>query len=230
MQHIDKHYINRIGWLRASVLGANDGIISTTSLVIGIAAATPDRQAIVLAALAGLVAGAMSMAAGEYVSVSSQADTEKADLEREKKELETMPEEEFRELTNIYEERGLSHELAKQIAMELTKNDALSAHARDELGINNITAAKPLQAAFSSFASFVVGALLPLLVAIFAPVKTMIYYQYAFAIVFLVILGALSAKTGGANLTKSIARVAFWGTVAMAASALVGHIFGVDVA
>ncbi|MCB0472753.1 MAG: VIT family protein [Flavobacteriaceae bacterium] len=229
MQHTDKHYIDRIGWLRASVLGANDGIISTTSLVIGIAAATPARENIILAALAGLVAGAMSMAAGEYVSVSSQSDTERADLEREKKELETMPEEELQELTKIYEERGLSKELAKQVAMELTKNDALAAHARDELGINDITAAKPLQAAFSSFASFVVGALLPLLVAIFAPVETMIYYQYAFAILFLVLLGALSARTGGANLLKSIARVAFWGTIAMAASALVGHIFGVDV-
>mgnify|MGYP002713193785 CR=1 FL=1 len=229
MQHVDKHFVNRIGWLRASVLGANDGILSTTSIVIGVAAATPDRQTIILAALAGLVAGAMSMAAGEYVSVSSQADTEKADLEREKKELEKMPEEELEELTQIYEKRGLSRKLAKQVAIELTQNDALAAHARDELGITDTNLANPLQAAFSSFGSFVVGALLPLIVAIFTPVKTMIYYQYTFAILFLILLGAISAKTGGSNLKKSILRVAFWGTVAMVASALVGHFFGVDV-
>ena len=221
--------MTRIGWLRAAVLGANDGILSTTSIVIGVAAATSIRSSIVLAALAGLVAGAMSMAAGEYVSVSSQADSEKSDLEREKNELATMPEIELEELAKIYEGRGLTPALAKQVAVQLTEHNALEAHARDELGITDTLSARPLQAAFSSFASFLVGALLPLLVAIFAPVHQMIWYQYAFSIAFLVLLGALSAKTGGSNMIKSVTRLAFWGTVAMALSALVGHLFGVNV-
>lgn len=226
----ENHFIDRAGWLRAAVLGANDGILSTTSLVIGVAAATQVRSSIVLAALAGLAAGALSMAAGEYVSVSSQADSEKSDLEREREELSTMPEAELKELAGIYQNRGLSPDLALQVAVQLMQHDALETHARDELGITNTLSARPLQAAFSSFASFLAGALLPLLVAIFAPVQQMILFQYGFSIVFLVLLGAVSAKTGGSKLRNSIVRIAFWGTVAMAVSALVGHLFAVNMA
>lgn len=229
MHPIEIHYMHRVGWLRAAVLGANDGILSTTSLVIGVAAATQVRSSIVLAALAGLVGGALSMAAGEYVSVSSQADSEKSDLEREKKELETMPEIELAELAATYESRGLSKGLAQEVAVQLTQHDTLQAHARDELGITDTLAARPLQAAFSSFASFLAGALLPLMVAIFAPVGQMVYFQYILSILFLVLLGTISAKTGGSNVAKSVGRIAFWGTVAMAVSALVGHLFGVSV-
>lgn len=227
--HLEKHYVNRVGWLRAAVLGANDGILSTTSLVIGVAAASATREPILLAALAGLVAGAMSMAAGEYVSVSSQEDTEQADIAREKRELETMPEIELKELAKIYKKRGLTDELAMQVAEQLTKHDALDAHVRDELGINEITTAKPLQAAFASFAAFVAGGILPFLVALFAPVKQMIYYEYAMAIIFLIILGAIAAKTGGSSIWKAIVRISVWGTIAMIATALVGHFFGVHV-
>lgn len=229
-QHAERHNVNKVGWLRASVLGANDGILSTTSIVIGVAAANIGRTAVILSAVAGLTAGALSMAAGEYVSVSSQADTEKADLDREKEELRQMPEAEHEELTKIYQGRGLSRELAVQVAAELMQHDALQAHARDELGINEITVAKPIQAALASFASFLFGAVLPLLVAIFAPISTMVYYQYAFAIVFLMILGAVSAKTGGSGIMKGVVRIAFWGTLAMVVTALVGYIFNKRVA
>ncbi|MDQ0477258.1 MULTISPECIES: VIT family protein [Chryseobacterium] len=230
MHHpFEKHYVNRVGWLRASVLGANDGLLSTTSIVIGIAAAQPDRNIIVLAALAGMIAGAMSMAAGEYVSVSSQEDTEKADLLREKKELEELPEVELRELAKIYENRGVSKETALQVATELTEHDALGTHAHDELGINEITQAKPLQAAMASFGSFALGALLPFVVSFLAPIKEMVYYQYGFSIVFLMILGAVSAKTGGSAMGTAVLRICFWGTVAMGITALVGHLFGVNI-
>ncbi|TKT84882.1 VIT1/CCC1 transporter family protein [Dyadobacter frigoris] len=225
---VEKHYVTRMGWLRASVLGANDGILSTTSIVIGVAAANPERNAIILAALAGLMAGAMSMAAGEYVSVSSQADTESSDLTREKRELLEMPESELAELAAIYVARGIDPDLALKVASQLTKHDALAAHARDELGINEITAAKPLQAAFASFGSFTFGALLPFLVSMLAPLAFMVYYQYGFSIIFLMILGALAAKTGGSRVGIAVARIAFWGTAAMGITALVGHFFGVS--
>ena len=224
---LEKHYITRIGWLRAAVLGANDGILSTTSLAIGVAAASSARNPVVLAALAGLVAGAMSMAAGEYISVSSQSDIETADLKREKKELDTMPEIELEELSGLYEKRGLSKELSMKVAKELTAHNALEAHARDELGINEITTARPLQAGLASAASFVSGGILPLIVSIFAPLKQMLIAQYALAIVALAILGAVSAKTGGAPLGKAVIRICFWGTVAMGITAYVGYLFGV---
>lgn len=222
---LEKHYTNRTGWLRAAVLGANDGIISTASLVIGIAAASDTRSPIVLAALAGLVAGALSMAAGEYVSVSSQSDIEKADLAREKIELETMPELELKELAKIYVAQGLDEDLAMQVAIKLTEKDALGTHARDELGINEITQPKPLQAAFASGASFISGGILPFLVAFLAPIKSMVFYQYGFAIMFLALSGAIAAKAGGSSMIKGILRICFWGTVAMAVTALAGYIF-----
>jgi VIT1/CCC1 family predicted Fe2+/Mn2+ transporter len=226
---VEKHYVIRVGWLRAAVLGANDGILSTTSIVIGVAAASHERTTLVLAALAGLVAGAMSMAAGEYVSVSSQSDTETSDLKREQAELDTMPESELQELADIYVRRGLDEELALKVAQELSKHNALETHARDELGINEITTAKPLQAAISSFSSFLIGALLPLIVSITAPLKYMIYWQYLLSIVFLVLLGGLAAKAGGSNIMKSTVRIAFWGTIAMVTTALVGYLFDVKV-
>lgn len=230
MHHqLEKHYVNRVGWLRAAVLGANDGLLSTTSIVIGVAAAEPDRHIIILAALAGMIAGAMSMAAGEYVSVSSQEDTEKADLLREKRELEQMPEIELRELAKVYEQRGCTKETAVQVAIELTEHDALGAHARDELGINEITQAKPLQAAMASFGSFAVGALLPFGVSLLAPLKEMVYFQYGFSIIFLMLLGAISARAGGSSIKVAVLRICFWGTVAMGITAFVGHIFGVNV-
>lgn len=226
---VEKHYVTRMGWLRASVLGANDGILSTTSIVIGVAAASTDRNTIVLAALAGLIAGAMSMAAGEYVSVSSQSDSERSDLAREQQELLDMPEVELEELANIYVSRGLDLELAKQVAIQLTQHNALETHAREELGINEITAAKPLQAALASFGSFIFGAMLPFGVSIFAPVQSMVYVQYILSIFFLMILGAIAAKTGGSAIGTAVLRIAFWGTAAMAITALVGHVFGVNV-
>ena len=226
---MEKHYVNRVGWLRASVLGANDGLLSTTSIVIGVAAASPDRNTIILAALAGMIAGAMSMAAGEYVSVSSQEDTENADLLREKRELEEMPEIELQELAKIYEKRGVSKETALQVATELTAHDALAVHAHDELGINEISQAKPLQAALASFGSFALGALLPFGVSLLAPIKQMVYFQYGFSIVFLMILGAVSARTGGSKIGIAVLRICFWGTVAMGITAFVGHLFGVSV-
>ncbi len=221
-----KHYTNRSGWIRAAVLGANDGILSTTSLAIGVAAASNTRNPIILAALAGLVAGALSMAAGEYVSVGSQYDIEVADLKREKDELEAMPEIELKELSKLYEKRGLDKDLAMQVASQLTNRDALGAHARDELGINEFTKPKPLQAALASGASFITGGMLPFLVSIFAPIKSMVIYQYAFAIVFLALSGAVAAKVGGSNMQKSILRICFWGTIAMGMTAFVGYLFG----
>jgi VIT1/CCC1 family predicted Fe2+/Mn2+ transporter len=227
--YLDSHYIHRSNWLRAAVLGANDGIISISSLAIGVAAASSSREPIVLATVAGLVAGALSMAAGEYVSVSSQTDTEKADIEREIKELAEMPEEELKILAQIYEKRGLKPETAMQVAIEFTENDALGAHIRDELGINEISQANPIQAAMSSGAAFTIGGVLPLLVILFAPVKNMEYWLYAFTIVFLMILGSIAAKTGGSSIKKAILRITIWGTIAMLLSALVGYIFGVRV-
>jgi len=222
-----KHYINRSGWLRAAVLGANDGILSTTSLAIGVAAASDSRSTIVLAALAGLVAGSLSMAAGEYVSVSSQSDIEMADLKREKKELDSMPELELRELADLYKQRGLDNDLAMQVAVKLTEHNVLEAHARDELGITEITQAKPFQAAMASGSSFITGGLLPLLVSLFAPVNHMIVYQYCFSIVFLALLGAVAARAGGSGVAKGIIRICFWSTIAMGITALVGYLFGV---
>lgn len=224
----ENHYITRVGWLRAAVLGANDGILSTTSIVIGVVAANPTRNAVILAAIAGLVSGAMSMAAGEYVSVSSQNDTEKSDLTREENELKEMPEAELQELAGIYEKRGLNKELAMQVAVALSEHNALDAHARDELGMSEVTMAKPLQAAWASFASFATGALLPFTVSLFAPLKLMIYFQYGLAIIFLMILGAVAAKAGGTGVMKAIFRICFWGTIAMGATALIGYIFGVS--
>jgi VIT1/CCC1 family predicted Fe2+/Mn2+ transporter len=227
--YLDDHYIHRSNWLRAAVLGANDGILSTASIAIGVAAASTDRDTIILATLAGLVAGALSMAAGEYVSVSSQTDVEKADIEREKIELNEMPEAELQILAQIYEQRGLKKETAMQVAIELTEKDALAAHIRDELGINEISQAKPLQAAFASGAAFTVGGILPLLVALFLPLVNMEYYLYGFAIFFLIILGSMAAKAGGSSISKAVLRITFWGTVAMGLTALVGYFFNVNV-
>jgi len=227
--YLDNHYIHRSNWLRAAVLGANDGIISISSLAIGVAAASTTREPIILATVAGLVAGALSMAAGEYVSVSSQTDTEKADIQREMAELKEMPKEELQILAQIYEKRGLKKETALQVAIELTEKDALAAHMRDELGINEITQANPIQAALASGAAFTVGGVLPLLVILFAPVKSMEYWLYGFSIIFLIILGTMAAKTGGSSIPKAILRITIWGTIAMLLSALVGYLFGVKV-
>lgn len=228
--YLSVHYVQRSNWLRAAVLGANDGILSTASLAIGIAAASATREPVVLATLAGLVAGALSMAAGEYVSVSSQTDVETADIAREKEELEEMPEIELQRLADIYEKRGLKKETAMMVALEMTEHDALAAHMRDELGINEISQANPIQAAFASGASFTVGGILPLIVTLFMPLKHMEYALYGFAILFLALLGALAAKTGGSSVFKAIMRVTFWGTVAMGLTALVGYLFGVNIA
>lgn len=227
--YLDSHYIHRSNWLRAAVLGANDGIISISSLAIGVAAASSTREPVVLATVAGLVAGALSMAAGEYVSVSSQTDTEKADIEREKKELMEMPEEELNILAQIYEKRGLKSETALQVAKELTEADALGTHIRDELGINEISKAKPIQAALASGAAFTVGGVFPLLVVLFVPIIGMEYWLYGSTIIFLMILGTMAAKTGGSNILKAIVRITVWGTIAMGLSALVGYLFGVNV-
>jgi len=224
---MEKHYTNKSGWLRAAVLGANDGILSTTSLVIGVAAASDSRSPIILAALAGLVAGALSMAAGEFVSVSSQSDIEIADLKREQIELDTTPDIELKELADLYQKRGLDSNLAMQVAIQLSKKDVLEAHARDELGINEATKPKPLQAALASGSSFVSGGLLPLLVSIFAPIKQMVIFQYSFSIVFLALSGVLAAEAGGSGIVKSVLRICFWGTIAMGVTATVGYIFKV---
>jgi len=226
--YLENHYIHRSNWLRAAVLGANDGIISTASLAIGVASASDLREPIVLATLAGLVAGALSMAAGEYVSVSSQTDIEKADIEREKQELEEMPEIELQRFADIYEQRGLKKETALLVAKELTENDALGAHIRDELGINDISQAKPIQAALASGAAFTVGGLLPFLVTLLLPLQHIEYSLYGFALFFLIILGVLSAKIGGSSITKAIIRITFWGTIAMGLTALVGYLFGIN--
>lgn len=227
--HKEDHYVNRSGWLRAAILGANDGILSTASIAIGVAAASDIRDPIVLASLAGLVAGALSMAAGEYVSVSSQADLEMADLEREQMELDNNPELELIELAEIYEQRGLDKVTALQVATQLTAHDALEAHARDELGINEITQAQPLQAALASGAAFVFGGVLPMLVSLFAPLPQMVIAQYGFAIIFLIILGTMAAKAGGSSVRRAILRITFWGTVAMGLTALVGYLFNITV-
>lgn len=227
--YLDSHYIHRSNWLRAAVLGANDGIISISSLAIGVATASTTRDPILLATIAGLVAGALSMAAGEYVSVSSQTDIEKADIEREKQELEKEPEAEMNILAEIYEKRGLKKETALRVAKELTEADALGTHIRDELGINEISQANPIQAAFASGAAFTVGGLLPLSVTLFAPVSKMEYFLYGFTILSLIILGAVSAKTGGSSISKAVLRIVIWGTIAMGLSGLVGYIFGVNV-
>ena len=227
--YLDSHFIHRSNWLRAAVLGANDGIISVSSLAIGVAAASKSVEPIVLATVAALVAGALSMAAGEYVSVSSQTDIEKADIEREQKELEEMPEEELKMLAQIYEKRGLIKETAMTVALELTQHDALGAHIRDELGINEISQAHPIQAALASGSSFIAGGVLPLLVVLFAPLKGMEYWLYGFTIISLVLLGALAAKTGGSSIMKAVLRVTIWGTIAMGLSAFVGYLFGVNV-
>ena len=226
--YLDHHYIHRSNWLRAAVLGANDGILSTASLAIGIAAASDLREPVILATLAGLVAGALSMAAGEYVSVSSQTDVEKADIEREILELIEMPEIELQRLADIYENRGLKKETALLVAKEMTEKDALGAHVRDELGINEMNQAKPIQAAVASGAAFTIGGLLPFLVTLFLPLKNIEYSLYGFSLFFLIILGALSAKTGGSNIGKAILRITFWGTVAMGLTALVGYFFNVN--
>jgi len=227
--YLTPHYIHRSNWLRAAVLGANDGIISISSLAIGVASAGTERDPILLATVAGLVAGTLSMAAGEYVSVSSQTDVETADIEREKQELEAMPEEEMQILAQIYEKRGLKKETALQVAKELTAADALGAHIRDELGLNEVSQAKPIQAALASGLAFSAGGILPLLVTFLAPVKGMEYFLYGFTIVSLIVLGTVSAKAGGSSVAKAIARIVIWGTLAMGISGLVGYLFGVNV-
>ncbi len=225
--HAERHYADRIGWLRAAVLGANDGIVSTASLVVGVAAASAAREAVLVAGIAGLVAGAMSMAAGEYVSVSSQADTEKADLARERLELETDLDSEHQELAGIYERRGLEPGLAHEVARQLMAHDALGAHARDELGLNEIHTARPLQAAVASAATFAAGATMPLVTAWLTPGTWMIPSVAAGSLVCLAALGGLAARTGGANVAAGAGRVTLWGALAMAATAAVGAIFGV---
>jgi VIT1/CCC1 family predicted Fe2+/Mn2+ transporter len=227
--YLSPHFITRSNWLRAAVLGANDGILSTASIAIGVAAASNTREPIILAALAGLVAGALSMAAGEYVSVSSQTDVENADIEREKKELVDMPEIELQRLAEIYEQRGLNKETALIVAKELSAKDPIGAHVRDELGINEISQAKPIQAAFASGAAFTAGGIMPFLVTMFLPLKGMEYTLYGFAIFFLTILGALASRTGGSSIPKAIIRITFWSTVAMGLTALVGYLFNVTV-
>lgn len=227
MSHIEHHRAHRVGWLRAAVLGANDGIVSTASLIIGVAAAEVAHSNILIAGIAGLVAGAMSMAAGEYVSVSSQADTERADLELEQRSLDENFDGEQRELAKIYEERGLEPELADQVAHQLMAHDALGAHARDEIGISHVVSAQPLQAAWSSAATFTIGAALPLLVAWAMPGPKLIPIVAIASLFFLAFLGALAARAGGASLVIGAVRVTFWGALAMTMTAAVGRVFGV---
>lgn len=225
--HRESHLIERVGWLRAAVLGANDGIVSTASLIVGVAAAAQGRSEILVAGVAGLVAGAMSMAAGEYVSVSSQSDTERADLAREKGELETQPELELAELAGIYAERGVEPGLAREVARQLMTKDALGAHARDELGISEMTTARPVQAAITSALTFAAGAALPLVMAIFTPLPALVPAVSGASIAFLALLGGVGARAGGAPIWKAVARVTFWGAMAMALTAGVGALFGV---
>jgi VIT1/CCC1 family predicted Fe2+/Mn2+ transporter len=227
--HAERHYANRIGWLRAAVLGANDGIVSTASLVVGVAAAHAGRSEVLIAGMAGLVAGAMSMAAGEYVSVSSQADTERADLARERRELDENDELERQELTTIYVNRGLQPALAREVADQLMAHDALGAHARDELGFSDLHTARPLQAAWASAATFAVGAAMPMLIALLSPPAFVIVPVAVGSLFFLALLGALAAGAGGANLLVGAARVTLWGALAMAATAAVGRVFGTAV-
>lgn len=225
----DPHYVERGGWLRAAVLGGNDGIISVASLVIGVAAATPDPSVIIISGVAGLVAGAMSMAAGEYISVSAQRDSEQADIARERQALEEMPKEEFEELAAIYRERGLSDETARTVARELMEKDALSAHLRDELGFSDELAAKPLQAAIASGVTFTVGAAPPVLAAVLAPQEWTIWAIAVVSIIELALLGAAGAKLGGAPILRATIRVVGWGILAMAATAAIGSLFGIAV-
>ncbi|MFN8718711.1 MAG: VIT family protein [Gemmatimonadaceae bacterium] len=227
--HRERHFTERIGWLRAAVLGANDGIVSTAALVVGVAAASPERSAVLVAGLAGLVAGAMSMAAGEYVSVSSQADTEQADLARERGELRDAPEHELEELRGIYVQRGLDPELALRVAEQLTARDALGAHARDELGISEVHSARPVQAALASAGTFAVGAAVPLAIAALVPAERIIVIVSAVSLVSLAGLGALAAGAGGAGRLRGAWRVTFWGALALALTAGIGRLFGATV-
>ncbi|SNR35661.1 VIT family protein [Paracoccus sediminis] len=227
--HSEIHTVQRIGWLRAAVLGANDGILSTSSLLVGVAAADTDRAAILIAGLAGLVAGAMSMAAGEYVSVSSQTDAERADLARERRELVELPEAELEELTQIYQARGLTHDLARQVAVQLTARDALGAHARDELGISETVTSHPIQAAVVSALTFAAGAAVPLIVAMLAPPARIPVLVAVATLLALGILGGLGAAAGGAGVLRGALRVGLWGVLAMGATAMVGTLFGVVV-
>lgn len=224
--HAERHRVSRIGWLRAAVLGANDGLVSTASLIVGVAAAEATRSGILIAGAAGLVAGAMSMAAGEYVSVSSQSDTERADLDRETAELAGDREAEVDELAGIYAARGLDPDLARQVALQLMDRDALGAHARDELGISEISTARPVQAALTSALTFALGALPPLLLVLWVPLSSLIVWVGVTALAGLIGLGALGALAGGANVGRSVMRVAFWGVIAMAATAGIGRLFG----
>jgi VIT1/CCC1 family predicted Fe2+/Mn2+ transporter len=228
-QHPESHLVARIGWLRAAVLGANDGIVSTASLIVGVAAAAAKPGDVLIAGVAGLVAGAMSMAAGEYVSVSSQSDTEQADLNRERKELSQNVAFEQEELAQIYVQRGVETNLARQVAQQLMAKDALGAHARDELGISEITTARPIQAAFTSAATFSVGAALPLLMVLITPTRFLVAAVSVASLIFLALLGAVGASAGGADVIKATARVTFWGAFAMALTAGVGAIFGTAV-
>lgn len=226
MTHSEHHHSHRIGWLRAAVLGANDGIVSTASLIVGVAAANSGRDSVLVAGMAGMMAGAMAMAAGEYVSVSSQADSERADLKREREELVTRPEHEHAELAAIYVARGLEADLAYQVASQLMAKDALGAHARDELGISSTHGARPVQAAMASAASFAVGAVMPLLLVLIVPASALVGSVAASSLLFLALLGALAARAGGSPVLRATLRVTFWGALAMALTALVGAWFG----
>jgi len=228
IRHRERHLIERVGWLRAAVLGANDGIVSTASLIVGVAAASQGRGEILVVGVAGLVAGAMSMAAGEYVSVSSQADTERADLAREKAELEIQPDFELDELAGLYEARGVEPDVARVVAGQLMAKDALGAHAREELGISEITTARPIQAALTSAATFATGAALPLVTAIVVPAGAIVVAVSVASLLFLALLGGVGARAGGAPIVKAVARVTFWGAIAMALTAGVGAVFGVS--
>lgn len=225
-RHRELHRLDKVGWLRAAVLGANDGIVSTSSLILGVAASHATHQSILIAGVAGLVAGAMSMATGEYVSVQSQADTEAAALEKERAELKDNPKGEHHELANIYVERGLAPALADQVATSLMAHDALAAHSKDELGITDAMSAKPLQAAFASASSFAVGAALPMLVVVLAPHANLIPFTVVTSLIFLAFLGGLAARVGGASVRKGVIRVAFWSALSMAAAAGIGALFG----
>ena len=224
--HRETHLVDRIGWLRAAVLGANDGIISTASLIVGVAAAAAQQNDVLIAGVAGLVAGAMSMAAGEYVSVSSQSDTEKADLARERRELRSNPEAELEELAEIYVKRGIDLDLARQVAGQLMKKDALGAHARDELGISQTTTARPVQAALTSAVTFSVGAAMPLLMVVVSPSTMLVPVTSAASLAFLAFLGAVGAKAGGAHILRATIRVTFWGALALGITAGIGKLFG----
>ncbi|BCH08713.1 membrane protein [Mesorhizobium sp. 131-3-5] len=224
--HVENHQVSRIGWLRAAVLGANDGIVSTASLIVGVASAAAPASQVLVAGIAGLVAGAMSMAAGEYVSVSSQSDTENADLARERQELATQPEFEREELAQIYVKRGLETDLARQVADQLMAKDALAAHAHDELGISEMTTARPIQAALTSAATFSVGAAMPLLMVLVSPASMLVLAVSLASLLFLALLGAIGAKAGGANILRATLRVTFWGAFAMALTAGIGALVG----